>query len=222
MMGKPEAPKQKGLIPCSLEQIFETSQSLQCQGWTYKIQASMIKIYNETIRDLLSPNRSTRSCLTLLNKQYTIKHDSTGNTHVPNLTIVDVCSIKEISFLLDQGARCRLQEGVELQGQRKHGPLWSFLLQRVRLEKTTATVPQNIFVHGVAAPAEGVKARRWEKEKGSLDFEDGSSLEAKEVAMRERDLAEEEVVRLRNVVRWQRKELRSRMVEVEREESELK
>ncbi|KAG0447104.1 hypothetical protein HPP92_028494 [Vanilla planifolia] len=40
--------------------------------------------------------------------------------------------------------------------------------------------------------------------------------------MRERDLAEEEVVRLRNVVRRQRKELRSRMAEVEREESERK
>ncbi|KAG0493176.1 hypothetical protein HPP92_006574 [Vanilla planifolia] len=107
MMGKPEAPEQKGLIPRSLEQIFETSQSLQCQGWTYKIQASMIKIYNETIRDLLSPNRSTSSCLTLLNKQYTIKHDSVGNTHVPDLTVVDMCSIKEISFLLDQAARSR-------------------------------------------------------------------------------------------------------------------
>ncbi|KAG0454299.1 hypothetical protein HPP92_025603 [Vanilla planifolia] len=101
-------------------------------------------------------------------------------------------------------------------------PVWSFLLQRVRSERTTATVRRNILVHGVAAPAEGVKARRWEKEKGSLDFEDGSSLEAKEVAMRERDLAEEEAVRLRNVVRRQRKELRSRMAEVEREESERK
>ncbi|KAG0451170.1 hypothetical protein HPP92_026377 [Vanilla planifolia] len=40
--------------------------------------------------------------------------------------------------------------------------------------------------------------------------------------MRERDLAEEEAVRLRNVVRRQRKELKSRMVEVEREESERK
>ncbi|KAG0482767.1 hypothetical protein HPP92_010851 [Vanilla planifolia] len=107
MMGKPEAPEQKGLIPRSLEQIFETSQSLQCQGWTYKMQASMLEIYNETIRDLLSPNRSTSSCLTLLNKQYTIKHDSAGNTHVPDLTVVDVCSIKEISFLLDQAARSR-------------------------------------------------------------------------------------------------------------------
>ncbi|KAG0447166.1 hypothetical protein HPP92_028494 [Vanilla planifolia] len=101
-------------------------------------------------------------------------------------------------------------------------PMWSFLLQRVRSKRTTATVRRNILVHGVAAPTKGVKARWWEKEKGSLDFEDGSSLEVKEVAMRERDLAEEEVVRLRNVVRRQRKELRSRMAEVEREESERK
>ncbi|KAG0489724.1 hypothetical protein HPP92_006587 [Vanilla planifolia] len=41
--------------------------------------ASMLEIYNETIRDLLSSNRSTSSCLTLLNKQYTIKHDSAGH-----------------------------------------------------------------------------------------------------------------------------------------------
>ncbi|KAG0447250.1 hypothetical protein HPP92_028407 [Vanilla planifolia] len=72
----------------------------------------MLEIYNETIRDLLSPNRSTSSCLTLLNKQYTIKHDSAGNTHVPDLTIVDVCSIKEISFLLDQAARSRFHRPV--------------------------------------------------------------------------------------------------------------
>ncbi|KAG0450355.1 hypothetical protein HPP92_026937 [Vanilla planifolia] len=78
MMGKPEAPEQKGLIPRSLEQIFETSQSLQCQGWTYKIQASMLEIYTETIRDLLSPNRSTSTYLSLLNKQYTIMLDSAG------------------------------------------------------------------------------------------------------------------------------------------------
>uniref|UniRef100_A0A5B6YNT3 Putative kinesin-1-like n=1 Tax=Davidia involucrata TaxID=16924 RepID=A0A5B6YNT3_DAVIN len=38
MMGRPEAPEQKGLIPRSLEQIFQTSQSLSAQGWKYKMQ----------------------------------------------------------------------------------------------------------------------------------------------------------------------------------------
>lgn len=38
MMGRPEADEEKGLIPRSLEQIFQTSQALQCQGWKYKMQ----------------------------------------------------------------------------------------------------------------------------------------------------------------------------------------
>lgn len=40
MMGRPEAPEQKGLIPRSLEQIFQTSQALKTQGWRFKMQAS--------------------------------------------------------------------------------------------------------------------------------------------------------------------------------------
>ncbi|XP_074563590.1 kinesin-like protein KIN-14N [Curcuma longa] len=88
MMGNPDIPEQKGLIPRSLEQIFEVSQSLQCQGWEYKIKASMLEIYNETIRDLLSPSCSSSP----EGKQYSIKHDANGNTVVSDLTLVDVCT----------------------------------------------------------------------------------------------------------------------------------
>ncbi|XP_010267813.1 PREDICTED: kinesin-like protein KIN-14C isoform X2 [Nelumbo nucifera] len=111
MMGRPETPEQKGLIPRSLEQIFQSSQSLLAQGWKYKMQASMLEIYNETIRDLLSTNRSGPDTLRAENgvvgKQYAIKHDANGNTHVSDLTIVDVCSIKEVSSLLHQAAQSR-------------------------------------------------------------------------------------------------------------------
>ncbi|XP_042459142.1 kinesin-like protein KIN-14H isoform X1 [Zingiber officinale] len=88
MMGNPNIPEQKGLISRSLEQIFEASQSLQCQGWEYKIKASMLEIYNETIRDLLSPSCSS----SVEGKQYSIKHDANGNTVVSDLTVVDVCT----------------------------------------------------------------------------------------------------------------------------------
>ncbi|WOL04543.1 kinesin-5-like [Canna indica] len=108
MMGNTEFPEQKGLIPRSLEQIFQTSQSLQAQGWKYKMQASMLEIYNETIRDLLSPGRPCSvDASGGLSKQYTIKHDANGNTVVTDLTIVDVCSIKEVSFLLQLAAQSR-------------------------------------------------------------------------------------------------------------------
>ncbi|MCL7050855.1 hypothetical protein MKW94_017242 [Papaver nudicaule] len=107
MMGRPEAPEQKGLIPRSLEQIFQCSQSLKAQGWKYKMQASMLEIYNETIRDLLTANRTACSESSATGKQYTIKHDANGNTHVSDLTIVDVSSFKEVSSLLHQAAQSR-------------------------------------------------------------------------------------------------------------------
>ncbi|KAA8523740.1 hypothetical protein F0562_010163 [Nyssa sinensis] len=113
MMGRTGSPDQKGLIPRSLEQIFQTRQSLQSQGWKYEMQVSMLEIYNETIRDLLSANRScldvsrTENGIASAGKQYAIKHDANGNTHVSDLTIVDVHSSKEVTFLLDRAAQSR-------------------------------------------------------------------------------------------------------------------
>ncbi|KAL2579367.1 hypothetical protein AAZV13_15G059700 [Glycine max] len=115
MMGRPDAPDLKGLIPRSLEQIFEISQSLKDQGWTFKMQASVLEIYNETIRDLLSSNRSsgidstrTENGVPVSGKQpYTIMHDVNGNTHVSDLTIRNVSSASEISSLLQQAAQSR-------------------------------------------------------------------------------------------------------------------
>lgn len=67
----------------------------------------MLEIYNETIRDLLCPSRASSSENVAAAKQYTIKHDAQGNTHVSDLTIVDVSSIQEISSLLRQAAQSR-------------------------------------------------------------------------------------------------------------------
>uniref|UniRef100_A0A0E0FXZ0 Kinesin-like protein n=1 Tax=Oryza nivara TaxID=4536 RepID=A0A0E0FXZ0_ORYNI len=105
MMGNPELHDQKGLIPRSLEQIFQTSQALISQGWKYKMQASMLEIYNEAIRDLLATNRTTVQDGGA--SKYSIKHDANGNTHVSDLIIVDVLSINEVSSLLKRAAQSR-------------------------------------------------------------------------------------------------------------------
>lgn len=71
----------------------------------------MLEIYNETIRDLLSTNRyctdASRTENGVAGKQYAIKHDTNGNTYVSDLTIVDVRSTREVSYLLDQAAQSR-------------------------------------------------------------------------------------------------------------------
>lgn len=112
MMGRPGHPGEKGLIPRSLEQIFQTRQSQQPQGWKYEMQVSMLEIYNETIRDLLAttnkaPSDATRAENGTPGKQYSIKHDASGNTLVSDLTVVDVESVKEVAFLLNQAANSR-------------------------------------------------------------------------------------------------------------------
>ncbi|RLN36092.1 AUGMIN subunit 5 [Panicum miliaceum] len=92
-------------------------------------------------------------------------------------------------------------------------PVWSFLLRRVRSERTVATARRNILVHGVAA--------RRAREGGAMGAGAGDAA-AREAEARERDLAAEEAERLRGVVRRQRKELRARIAEVAREEAERK
>ncbi|KAG8056641.1 hypothetical protein GUJ93_ZPchr0002g26482 [Zizania palustris] len=91
-------------------------------------------------------------------------------------------------------------------------PVWSFLLRRVRSERTVSTARKNILVHGVAAR----RAREGGAGAGAGD------AAAREAEARERDLAAEEAERLRGVVRRQRKELRARIAEVVREEAERK
>ncbi|CAN1812011.1 Kinesin-like protein KIN-14N [Linum perenne] len=108
MMGKPGQPQLKGLIPRTLEQIFQTRESLKLQGWKYEMQVSMLEIYNETIRDLLSStNRDASRDSTPNGKQYAIKHDPSGNTTVSDLTVVDVQSSREVSYLLERAAHSR-------------------------------------------------------------------------------------------------------------------
>ena len=70
-------------------------------------QVSIYEIYNETIRDLLSSNRSsgndhtrTENSAPTPSKQHTIKHES-------DLATLEVCSAEEISSLLQQAAQSR-------------------------------------------------------------------------------------------------------------------
>ncbi|MCL7046684.1 hypothetical protein MKW94_008195 [Papaver nudicaule] len=125
-------------------------------------------------------------------------------------------------------------------------PIWHFLLQRVKSEKTVEKIRRNILVHGSTSDEGGTNeqgasssedvvrrrkggGRKRDKENvNKLRFDrersDGgsSSSDSREIALTERDVAEKEVERLRQVLQRQRKELRARMLEVSREEAERK
>ena len=61
------------------------------------MQASMLEIYNETIRDILVTTKfggadGPRSNNGASVKKYTIKHDQNGNRFFYDLTIVDIAN----------------------------------------------------------------------------------------------------------------------------------
>lgn len=50
MLGNPDIPDEGGVIPRSLEQVFQTSQSLSAQGWSFRMQVCTPRIHCIVLR----------------------------------------------------------------------------------------------------------------------------------------------------------------------------
>eukprot|EP00658_Telonema_sp_P-2_P040840 TRINITY_DN29207_c0_g2_i2.p1 TRINITY_DN29207_c0_g2~~TRINITY_DN29207_c0_g2_i2.p1 ORF type:complete len:651 (+),score=236.91 TRINITY_DN29207_c0_g2_i2:579-2531(+) len=82
----------RGMIPRSVEQIFSTADKLRLRGWEFRMEASFLEIYNETIRDLLS-NQSSK---------LEVKHSQDGTTIVTNLKTVELKSVDQVARVIDK------------------------------------------------------------------------------------------------------------------------
>ncbi|KAL9649728.1 hypothetical protein ABK040_009543 [Willaertia magna] len=88
-----------GMIPRSIDQVFETAEKLKEQGWKFTMVASFLEIYNEGIRDLLDASNKDGS-------KYEIKHDN-GLTTVTGLTYVPVDGPRKVQELLRSASKSR-------------------------------------------------------------------------------------------------------------------
>jgi hypothetical protein len=90
--------KKSSASSCKSPLLFQASRLLHCF-----LAAMHISCF--TICDFLSTNRvATQDGGS---SKYNIKHDANGNTHVSDLSIVDVTSINEVSSLLRRAAQSR-------------------------------------------------------------------------------------------------------------------
>lgn len=90
-----------GMIPLSINKIFNDIESLKAHGWEYKVEGQFLEIYNETIIDLLSSKPSP-------DVKYEIKHDDINNrTSVSNLKSIILKSASEAITLFDKASRNR-------------------------------------------------------------------------------------------------------------------
>ncbi len=75
----------------------------------YKLEASFLEIYNETIRDLLSSSTSSSSSANTTAAQHEIRLDPShpGGVYVTNIHPVNVTSQAQVAGLLKRAARNR-------------------------------------------------------------------------------------------------------------------
>ena len=87
-----------GLIPRSVMHVFNTTKAAGMSDWTFRLSASFLEIYNETVRDLLSDSK----------EKLEIKHNPrTMKTSVEGLTRVPVTTPEEVLELIQMASNAR-------------------------------------------------------------------------------------------------------------------
>jgi kinesin family member C1 len=88
MNGNQKAP---GIIPRAVSMLLESSEKLGAVGWTFRLEATFIEVYNDVLRDLLAPARSGSGAVgadARVLDSAAIKHDPKAHTQVCLLSYV--------------------------------------------------------------------------------------------------------------------------------------
>ncbi len=97
--------KLRGIIPRAVEQVISNVILMKEDGWTITVTASMVELYNEELRDLLTTAGSVKQQLKISNLS--------GKVTVAGLTALEInttnliIGMRQLESLLDQAARAR-------------------------------------------------------------------------------------------------------------------
>ena len=107
MQGAPDAAG-AGIIPRAVELILGRVEALQQQEWEYKLEASFIEVYNNTLRDLLADGAARSPEAGRITDANAIKHDAAGgHTVVAGAARVGVRSAQHAADLVRRAAEAR-------------------------------------------------------------------------------------------------------------------
>lgn len=104
----------KGIIPRSIEYMFEYINDPRNEQIKFQIKFSMLEIYKEALYDLLNPEISS--------KELKIKETKDRQIYVSNLTEEYISNIEEFLLLIDQADQYRVvsETGLNKQSSRSH------------------------------------------------------------------------------------------------------
>lgn len=90
----------KGIIPLACEEIFQRIESNTDENLKYKVEASMIEIYNEQVKDLFNPSSYKPGGLR-------VRENPKTGPYVEDLCISPVKTYKDIEHLMEIGTKAR-------------------------------------------------------------------------------------------------------------------
>jgi hypothetical protein len=111
MQGGGSGSEGRGIIPRAVAQLLAAIRKLQAQGWDYRLEASFVEIYNETIRDLLSDGKEAPPTGGL-----GIQHAGAtgGHTHVAGAARFPVGSLEEADEIMRRAEGARAVEATAM------------------------------------------------------------------------------------------------------------
>ncbi|XP_060066424.1 kinesin-like protein KIFC3 [Ylistrum balloti] len=92
-------PDDAGINQRALQELFRETSNRGCD-WTYKITVTVLEIYNEVIRDLLTPGDDTSTKLD-------VKMNTDGQLYVPGLCVKEVRSVEDVNRVFATGQKNR-------------------------------------------------------------------------------------------------------------------
>ena len=104
-----------GAIPRALDLIFDSVARLGRQGWSYRLTATMLEVYNEAILDLLAAPAAAPAAADWdrqpdrpnAGRTVEVRHDERAGTAVAGAVAVEVADAGQVASLLARAAAAR-------------------------------------------------------------------------------------------------------------------
>lgn len=90
---------EEGILSRAMIQTFEHIDLLEQCNWKCRATVSVLELYRDQIRDLLSDTPPSRP--------HSVRHDEEGNTHISELTVVNVADREAVEKLVKQALKRR-------------------------------------------------------------------------------------------------------------------
>lgn len=138
MMGTPQQP---GLIPRTCEDLFERIEASDSPHISYTVRVSYFEVYNEHVRDLLSPHQSTSSHPNYLK----IRESPTEGPYVKDLTDVPVKNYAELLRWMRLGDNSRTTASTKMNdtSSRSHA-VFTIMLKQIHHDLSTDSTTERM------------------------------------------------------------------------------